>query len=122
MFVGQPVVKLVTDRLVRITGVSLAAEGGVGTIGLHEKTVAPDIRLPEGFQPRDYDMPDIDGKVTLQDSIQCWFVYTNPGSVANAISVVKTGTTPQDFQIDMTNHTLQEGGSSGDLEIYIGFH
>lgn len=123
-FVGQAVVKLVSDRLVRVTGVSLNAEGGAGTIALFEKTApAPDVRLPDDFKPRNYDLPDVEGGVvTLQDSVQCWFVYTNPGTVVPSISVVKTGSTPQDFLVTLTNNTQQEGGNSGNLEIYVGFH
>lgn len=132
MFIGQPIVKLVSDGLVRITGVQL--ENSVdGTIGLFERTLAPDVRLPAGFQPRDFDLPDADGKVTLQDSVQCWFEYQAPGPVLQPISVVKTGTTPEDFTItllDTKPPPIQPEPPlppvpptpTGELEIYIRFH
>lgn len=121
-FTGTAVVKQVADNLVRITGLSLAAEGGSGTIGLFESSGTPGVRLPAGFKPRDYDRPDAAPLVSLQDSLQVWFVYADPGTVANAIAVVKTGTTPEDFVATMTNSTIQEGGDSGELEIYVRFH
>ena len=122
-FIGTPVVKLVSDRLVRVTGISLPVNGCAINIGLHESVLPPGVRLPADFMPRDYKL-DIDGAglVGLQDSVQCWFVYQNPGSFLNAISVVKTGTTPQDFLITLTNNTSSEGGDSGELEIYVAFH
>lgn len=119
-FVGQPVVKLVSDRLVRITGVSLAAEGGAGTIGLFERLLVPDVRLPDDFKPRPYDLPDAEGGVvSLQDSVSVQIIYQNAGGTYQAIDVVKTGTTPQDFTATLTNNALVEGGNSGNLEIYV---
>ena len=121
-FTGVAIVKQVSDREVRITGVSLASEGGAGTIGLFEKDVAPDVRLPAGFQPREYDNPDAAAKVTLQDSIKVTFNYKNAGATAQAISTVKTGTTPDDFVVTMTNNAAIEGGNSGELEIFVEYH
>jgi hypothetical protein len=121
-FTGNPVVKQVADNLVRITGVSLAAEGAAGTIGLFEKLVAAGVVLPAGFKPRTYDLPDAAADVSLQDSIQVAITFTNAGAVYEAISVVKTGTTPQDFVITLTNNAAVEGGDSGALEIYVRFH
>lgn len=118
-FTGTPVVKLVADGLVRITGISLGDLAN-GTIGLFEKTVAPGIRLPEAFKPRTYDRfgPD----VSLQDSIQVELVYVNTGIVQFPVKVVKTGTTPLDFVITLTNDAPVESGDTGGLEIYVRFH
>jgi hypothetical protein len=122
-FTGVAVVKQVADNLMRITGVSLAAEGATGTIALFEKLApAPDIRLPAGFKPRAYDYPDGAPDVSLQDSVQVSIIYTNGGAVYEAISVVKTGTNPEDFLITLTNNAAVEGGDSGALEIYVRFH
>lgn len=105
-FTGTPIVKEITDNLVRITGISLAG-GDSGTIGLHEAvpimSVSPDIRLPVGFKPRIYEFSNIPALVSLQDSVQVYFNYILPGSVVPVVSVVKTGTTPQDFLIVMAN-------------------
>lgn len=137
-FIGVAVVKQVSDGLVRIAGLSLDnADGGgtsSGTISLFEKA-APDsdVRLPAGFKPRDYDRPDSAPLVSLQDSVECWFVYLDPGTVLQPISVVKTGTTPEDFVITLTD-TYPPGVipepplppptpvPTGELEIYVKFH
>lgn len=123
-FIGVPVVKLVSDRLVRITGVSLNAEGGTGTISLFEYAnipAPPDVRLPDDFQPRPYDLPDVEGGVvTLQDSVQAYVIFAGALlAIAPPIQVVKSGATPQDFLITLVNNQLVEGGNSGDLEIYV---
>jgi hypothetical protein len=119
-FTGIAVVKQVADNLVRITGLSLAAEGAAGTIGLFEAAVAPGVRLPEGFKPRAFSRPGPD--VSLQDCVEVTFVYANGGATLEAISVVKTGTTPEDFVATLTNNAAVEGGDSGELEIYVRYH
>lgn len=135
-FIGQAIVKLVADNLVRITGVELSNFLS-GTIGLFEHAnipAPPDVRLPDDFKPRDYDLPDVEGGVvTLQDSVQCWFVYLAPGPVLQPISVVKTGLTPQDFLITLMDTVPPPlipdpplppipPTPTGPLEIYIKFH
>jgi hypothetical protein len=139
-FIGAAVVKQVSDGLVRITGLSLdnASNGQTfsGTIGLFENNmVAPpvDVRLPAAFKPRTYDYPDVAAPVSLQDSIQVWFVYTNPGPVVQPIGIVKTGTTPEDFLIEIVDAAPLQAipepplpppvpVSTGDLEIYVRYH
>ena len=126
-FVGNAVVKQITDGLIRITGLSIDAGSPEGTIGLAENTGAPQVVLPAAFKPRDYDYPDVAGVVTLQDSVQCWWVLTSTETAMPPISVVKTGTTPEDFLI-----SLDMGGllpdpplpppNSGLIEIYVRFH
>lgn len=115
-FTGVAVIKMVSDRLVRITGLSIA-NGANGTIGLHEKTVAPDERLPAAFQPRRYE--DSSSPVALQDSIKVWFAYTDPGAVVMPVGVVKAGTTPEDFVATLSNAGAAD---SGELEIWVEFH
>lgn len=119
-FTGAAVVKQVADNLVRITGVSLAAEGVSGTIGLFPKAVAPDVRLPEGLKAHADSRPS--GDVSLQDSIQVEINNTSNAATAQPLQVVKTGTTPEDFVITVTNNAAVEGGDSGDLEIYVRWH
>lgn len=117
-FTGTAVIKEVSDGLVRITGVSLAA-GAAGTIALFESIAAPGVRLPEEFKPRPYQYPDFT-MVTLQDSVQIWLDFETPGSVAVPISVVKTGTDETDFLATLTSHSGSV--SSGGLEIYVRYH
>lgn len=101
-FTGDPVVALVSDGLVRITGVSLDSEAS-GTIGLADATgIAPDITLPDDFAPRPYRTPP----VTLQDSIQ---VDVLPA--ASPVTVEKTGFLVTDFRVTISN-VASGGGSS----------
>jgi hypothetical protein len=117
-----PVAKQISDNRVRIiqegtvvTPFALAA-GATGTIGLHKKTVAANITLPEGFKPEVSGRPG--GDVTLQDAIDVQINRLGNGAVLMPIQVVKTGTTPEDFQIALTNNG---GASTGLLEIYVSF-
>ncbi len=93
--------------------------GATGTIGLHEKTAAPDIRLPAAFAPRPFESPESNTPVSLQDSVKVTVISTNPPALAKPIAVVKTGTTPEDFQIAITN---AGNAATGALEIYVEFH
>jgi hypothetical protein len=123
-FTGTPVVKQVTDRQVRITGVSLA-QGASGVIVLHPFTTPPGgaVVLPVGFQPHTYEYANVPGLVTLQDSISVLInVAATNVAVAVPIAVVKTGTLPTDFTITVTNPGIIEDPNSAALEIYIFFH
>lgn len=117
-FIGVPIVKQVSDALVRITGVSLDGSGEIGTIGLHENNYGADVRLPQGFKPRPYDLPDFDGDVTLVESVQATFNFMNHNNPVQ-IDVDKSGTTPETFRIKFTNNAVD---NSGPLEIYVRFH
>lgn len=100
-FTGTPVVKEVTDGLVRITGIELGG-AQIGTIGLHESLGTPDIRLPVPFRPRKYIYSD-DAIVSLADSVQIYIDQAMPGFIAVPIGIGKLGTLPTDFQIVLTN-------------------
>lgn len=113
-FSGNPQVREVSDGMVRISGVSLA-QGGTGTIGLHESSIpfvggGADVRLPEAFRPRAYDYAGSHG-VTLQDAIQASYVtvYTAPMNNVR-YALVKSGGTPAAFLITLIN--LSNGPSS----------
>lgn len=72
-FTGTAVQKMVTEKLVRITGLSLAA-GVTGTIGLFGDSGAG-VQLPDAFNPVDYSINLPPGAVvSLPDSVQveCW--------------------------------------------------
>lgn len=117
-FTGSATVTLVADGLVRITGLSLAG-AAAGTIGLFEKTVAAGVTLPAAFKPRTYVSAN-NTQVTLIDDIEITMNVVTSVTTLVPIQVVKTGTTPLDFVITMTNTTVAT--ASAGLEIYIRHH
>lgn len=121
-FTGTPVVHYVSDRKVRITGVSLARNVG-GTIALHPHAAGPDVILPAWFAPVVYNNDH--GDVTLQDSIEVTvhLASTTTSQVSVPVNVIKTGTTPGDFLAEIFNASDGDTGSStSNLEIYIKYH
>lgn len=118
-FTGTATIVQITDRELRITGLSLAA-GASGTIGLDGKTVAPDVRLPAGFQPQVYVGPS-GAQVALSDSID---VTNKPAATGTAtaipVSTVKTGTDDTDWVATLTN--THGSTATPALEIYVKFH
>ena len=117
-FTGTAAVVQVSDRQVRITGLSLAAAAS-GTIGLFGATgTAPDVTLPAAFKPGVYDYGTTD--VALASSIRCESVYADTAGGEVTLTVAKTGTTAADFRITVTN-TDGLTASSG-LELYVFFH
>jgi len=102
-FTGTATVKQISDRLVRITGLSLAsaASGVIVPFGAVSPP-AGSVVLPQSFHPQTYAYGT--GTVTLQDCIE---VTAEPAAtgVATAIpvSTVKTGTTVADFAATLTN-------------------
>lgn len=117
-FTGIAVVKQVADNLIRITGLSLAG-GAAGTIALHEAVVAPGVRLPASFKPREYKNAEGDD-VALQDSLEVSMNVVTPVNTLIPVEVVKTGTKPDDATITLTNTTVAD--ASAELEIYIRHH
>jgi hypothetical protein len=103
-FTGTPVVHYVSDRKVRITGVSLARNVS-GTIALHGHAAGPDVILPAWFQPVVYNNDH--GDVTLQDSIEVTvhLASATASQVSVAVNVIKTGTTPADFLAEIYHST-----------------
>jgi hypothetical protein len=114
-FAGIPVVQEVADNLYRITGVSLDA-GAVGTISL--ASGAGEIKLPRSDDWSQY------RDVTLQDAVQVAITLgANTPVVSPPITVVKTGSTKDDFLIALTNAGGDDPGiDSGDIEIYVRLH
>jgi hypothetical protein len=117
-FTGTAAVKQISDRIVRITGLSLVA-GATGTIGLFANSGSPGVRLPEAFKTIHYAAEG--SNVPFQDCIECTTKAAATG-VATAIplAVVKSGSTTLDFLITLTNThgTL----ASPDQEIMVRFH
>src|SRR5262245_9985039 len=113
-FTGTATVKQISDGIVRITGLSLAA-GAAGTIGLHGNSGTPGVTLPTAFQPAPYEYAA--AVVPLQDSIECLVQEAATGvAVVVPLSVVKTGTTNADFLITITNNGA---AASPNLEMYV---
>lgn len=120
-FGGTAVLKKVTDKLFRLTGVTLAADAS-GTIGFSDKTSAAEVSLvAPDWQPYQHAEPGqaAAGVVSLQDAINVRTAPTTDVTAAVPISIVKTGTTHLDFVITLHNDTA--GTLSGVLEIYIEF-
>lgn len=117
-FTGTPTIVQISDRLVRITGVSLAS-GASGILGLAASTVSGAVKLPAAFKPANYQAEG--HTVTLQDAVQCTCENAATG-VATAIplAVVKTGTTDEDFAITVTN--THGSLASPAQEIMVSFH
>ncbi len=116
-FTGTPVVEKISDRLFRITGVSLAGDAS-GTIGFSDKTVAPEVEI-EAPTLQPYKLAG-SVAVSLQAAVQTLINPVTDVTSAVPISVVKTGTTHADFVITVHNDTAAT--ASGGLEIYVEFH
>lgn len=114
-FTGSATVKQVTQNMVRITGLSLAA-AAAGTIGLHGDSGAG-VQLPDSFNPKPYDA--FGGTVSLADSLEVDLWQAGAGAVAIPVIVAKGGSP---FRITLTNATSGPGAASPALEIYIHFH
>ncbi len=117
-FTGTAVVQQISDNLVRITGLSLAA-GASGTIGLFGNSGTPGVRLPNSFNPAPYVAEN--AQVPLAASLDVSVAPAAVG-VATAIpyAVVKAGTGEADFVATVTN--THGSLASPNLEIYVRFH
>lgn len=116
-FTGTPVIKQISDSIVRITGVTLSASAS-GTIALSGHTGStPDIVLPDSFKTLHYAYLGED--VPFQDAIDITVGQTASIGDAIPIAVAKTGTTTANFRATLSNGF---GSQSAGLEIYIKFH
>jgi hypothetical protein len=116
-FTGTAVITQTSDRIVRITGLSLATTVS-GTIALTGHTGAtPDVTLPASFKTEHYAYLGVN--VPFVDAIEV--VVQSATTLANAanITVAKTGTTLADFRITLTNGFAS---TSQGLEIYVKYH
>jgi len=116
-FIGTAVIKQLSDRKLRITGLELG-ENGSGTIGLHGATgTPPDVTLPASFKTEHYTVGSVN--VPFQDCINVTLIPSGGGVGGGVIpSVVKTGTTLGDFRMTFTD--LADVGPG--FEILIEFH
>ncbi len=124
-FTGTPVVVQVSQRLARITGLSLAS-GAAGTISL-EDNGAGEVQLPAGenWAPYGGDAPG-DGVVDLEEAVQVTYLYVaDPGAAygpSDRIAVVKSGGADETtFLITFTSFDTGEAASA-EMEIYVRFH
>lgn len=110
---GSATVKKVNDRVLRITGLSLAGAAS-GTMGFPDETVAADVEWPPlpDWEPR--------GSDTLADLIEARITITTDVTAGVPISVTKGGTSQADFKLTFHNDTAAT--VSGVLEIWIEIH
>lgn len=118
-FTGAAVVKKVSDRLFRITGVSLAGDAS-GTIGFSDKDAAANVSIEAPtWQP--YEV--VGGSdVSLQDAVKVTINVVTDVGAAVPVSVTKAGTDHGDFSITLHNDNAGGGQVSGELEIYVEYH
>lgn len=118
-FTGTAVVTQVSDRIVRITGLSLAS-AAAGTVGLAGATgSAPGVTLPASFQTLHYTYNN--AVVPFASCLDVSVVVAAVGvATAIPVAIVKTGTTVADFRVTLTN--THGSLASPALEIYIKLH
>lgn len=118
-FTGTPVIEKISDKMFRITGVSLAGDAS-GTIGFSDKSVAAEVSLvAPTWQP--YRIPGGQGGVvSLQAAVKCIQNPVTDVTTPVPISIVKSGTTHADFVITLHNDTAATAGPG--MEIYVQFH
>ena len=118
-FTGAAVFQQVTDRCVRITGLSLAGAAS-GILGLFGSTVVGAVALPAAFKPRPTTYNDT--AVSLIELIRVNVLPMGSAQAATAVPlrVVKAGATQVLFSITFTNDDAA-AATSDDLEIYVFF-
>jgi hypothetical protein len=118
-FTGTATVVQVSDRIVRITGLSLAS-AAVGTIGLTGHTGgAPGVTLPASFKTEHYAYLGVN--VPFVSAIECTVQAAATGvATAIPVAVVKSGTSLADFLISITN--THGSLATPALEIMVKFH
>lgn len=116
-FTGAATIKLVSDGIVRITGVSLAA-GASGTISL--SAGAGDVKCPANVEFQPYKASD-GSTVGADDAVDVTVKAANASATPSANpGVTKTGTTAAAFLATITNNN--QGSATSGLEIYVKFH
>lgn len=106
-FTGTPNILQLSEREIVIHGLSLASDAS-GRIGTFRSTLNPEIKLPQAFVAASYSYQE--GIVELRDAIQIDFTLgLAPGGFTNLMpSVQMSGTTPEDFEITITNTNTGE--------------
>ena len=111
-FTGSPVFAEVSNRVCRVTGLSLGATVA-GVLGLFGDSGAV-IQLPDGFQPEDYSDSD------LGESIAVSFVKVGE-SVGNPFEPLQLSVNKSvsPFRVEVVNGDTV---ASGAMEIWLRFH
>jgi hypothetical protein len=109
-FTGSATIQQVSDRVVRIIGLSLG-NGAAGTIGLNGG--AGEVSLPATFQPKAYGQYS---GVDLAESIKVTPIARGATLGAN-VQITKVASP---FLITVTNNAA--GAATAELELYIEFH
>lgn len=109
-FTGTPAIQQISDRVVRVTNVSLG-NGAAGTIGLFGG--GGEVSLPQAFQPKVYGQY---GSVDLAESIEVT-VMAAGATLGADVQVAKTASP---FLCTITNNAA--GAATAVLEIYLKFH
>lgn len=116
-FTGSAVITQISERKVRITGLSLAG-AAVGTLALSTGTTGGAVLLPAQFQPKPYN--EFGAIVGLIDSVQVSILPAGSVTTLVPIQCVKTGVTDELFLITLTNTTTATASAA--LEIYVEWH
>ena len=115
-FGGVAVVNQISDRVVRITGLTLA-NAATGTIALSNGP-ASDVNLPATFTPQE--IPSVAGDPSVVDTItdrtRVSIQQTAAAATGQPYHVQKNGVGQTTFQIAITN---DGAAGSGALEIYV---
>lgn len=116
---GSATRTMVSDRMFRIAGLSLAADAS-GTIGFFGGNPAAEqtINMPWWTPYKNGD----DDLITLRDAIKISFLIITDVTAPVPISVVKTGTDQGDWLATFHNDLAGGGTTSGQLEIYLEYH
>jgi len=106
-FTGTPSILQLSAHELVIHGLSLASDAS-GRIGLFRSTLSPEVRLPQSFFAESYHYQE--GIVGLGDVLLVDFTLgLTPGGFTNLMPSVQTsGTTPEDFEITITNTNTSE--------------
>lgn len=115
-FTGVATIAKVSDRMFRITGLSLGI-GAAGTIGLDGGS--GDVDLQTGAVWGAY-KDGGGGLISLIDAVQVEIGKADAvAAVAPAVRVVKTGTDVSNFIATLTN---DGAAATGGLEIFVEYH
>jgi hypothetical protein len=116
-FTGTPIFEQLTPNLIRITELTLDSLAS-GTIGLHESTGSPDVRLPASFKAPALSFDGDPVSLAARILISIEPISGAPGPLTNLPpSREKTGTTPEDFLVTVTNTNTSLPTQT--LEIYV---
>jgi hypothetical protein len=122
-FTGSPVVKLVTDKLVRITGLSLdaGAQGIITNDSGGGGFLVVTVPLPAAWHPQD--AVNRDGEhVPRSESVKVWWVpvAAGEGTFMPVVTIVKLDIgNAHGFAATFTNISAED---SPEMEIYLEFH